>query len=246
MANTKEERSKEMRETRLFFVPILVLAVSCFCNATDLPYRELGEIHHRQDKTPAVVTLKEPAKRGEHIINNNIRRVYKDIVNDFLGQIRCGNLNSLQSKLANTGVLKAVNEPLPQPIGALIEKLVVHISGQVSDDNSVIYGQKVRQLRNSVVNHMVTYYHVLTGDDSRDLNPVARNAREIINQFVAAEHYIDKRALSLWKPNQQQRAEYEQAKKEVENMFLKLEDFSGAGLVTSWVRELRDAVKSGC
>ncbi|XP_064101225.1 uncharacterized protein LOC135211919 [Macrobrachium nipponense] len=211
----------------------------------DLSYKELGEIHHRRDKTPAPVTQKDPAKRGEHIINNNVRKVYKDIVNDFLGEIRCGNLDSLQSKLAKTDVLKSVKEPLPEPIDEFIEKLVVHVSGQVSDDNCIIYGKKILELRKAVVHHMVTYYHTLNDGDGRDLNPVARNAREIINQFVVAEHYIDKQALDMWKRSQQQENQYEEAKKEVRNMFLNLEDFSGAGLVTSWVREIHSVINSG-
>ncbi|XP_068200766.1 uncharacterized protein [Palaemon carinicauda] len=208
-----------------------------------LSYNELGKMQHNREKPEAAVTQQEASKRGEHIINNNIRRVFKDVVTAFLDGNCCLHLDELRNRLPKGArVLQAIDQPLPPSIDAFIENLSVHMSGQVTDENSALYGEKIKILRNAVVLHMSSLYRFSKGHGCDDLNNFARNGRDIIYEFLGGEYYIDKRALSLWKPNEQQKMKYDAAKKEVEKMFLRLEDFSGHGDLSDWVKEIHYAL----
>ena len=196
---------------------------------------------------------KAPSAGGEHVINNNVLRIYNDIAKDFVddlwrksdsleAMIRSGRLSTASK------VLKDISQPLDQQTTDLVQKqLVVNLSKPYVDQNAAKYGDDVRALRNAIKQYMMFFYAVLESTSStapEDLNLAAKNAKDEVKRMVMRENFIDQDILKIWKKDHPRDVfRFDSAKTKVVSMIEKLVD--EPKMVQDWVKELTKAYKAG-
>jgi len=130
-------------------------------------------------------------ERGEHVINNNGLKIFKNIIDEFLqrqgttmGAVRAAGL------LSNSQVSRAYDNPMsPEDIRLIREVAVAQIPANVPyiDVNSVLYSRAVLILNDDCVNYMSG--QVRMSDRARTLN----SEMERISHYV---FYVDQAAMA--------------------------------------------------
>jgi len=182
--------------------------------------RGLVEAALRQIRTnkPAVdeeATEKKRSDRGEHVINNNVLKVFKNIIDAFLqgqgttmGAVIAAGLSS------NSRVFRAYDSPMTDADTEFIREVAVaRIPATVPyiDANAVLYGCAALILRNDCVSYMNV--RVMLTDWERRLEMEV----ERINHY---ELYVDRAALDYWSRSRgADVGRYEAVKQRVADMF---------------------------
>lgn len=203
-------------------------------------------------ETTKVEVYKTPARRGEHVINNNILKLFQSIVDDYIDKVGHGkNYNQLirDGKLKpGMKVVEACERPMAESFKMAISKeLVAHVQEQKQyiDANAVAYGTKIQEIRGGVVTYMLLAKDVLANPPDP---PKLTNAEKIIEmaveEFLAREYFLDPQALSIWLKKGGKMKRYEEVKKEVIRMFRLVEYHYNVGEVIEWVKELERAINA--
>lgn len=183
----------------------------------------------------------ERSKRGEHVINNGVINVYRDIMGSFLvrsGITRdgIGALTRLSSE--ESQILRDCTSYFDTKTKTDIQnvlKVFIDEDTAYIDANALLYGTSIQLLRESAVAHMLELYH----EPSLPINvgsSQTRPLKEIIRTMNDCLLYVDQHALSIWLTQKglNGRRTYERAQLTVENMFNELYEKS-----IQWVREFK-------
>jgi len=190
-----------------------------------------------KEKAKSALENKEKPKRsgrGEHVINNNVISVQRDIIDMFLLQ-RFGKTFGEMTRIpADSAIYRAYHQPFTTEVQYNIRyRMVAQIPDDVFyfDSNAVVYGTLIRILRDSARDHMSFLYN--NGSPQGSPHTAAlRTSRFIMNQMRI---YVDDFALNYWlQCNGGNRTTYESSRLEVYRMFLNLDD-----QIRLWVNELK-------
>lgn len=191
-------------------------------------------------------TKKQAAARGEHIINNNVLKVFPDIIQTFVNEQFGENFSALieTGKITRSmKVYQAYMQPMPRDYQeAIMYKLVVHLPPKAwyVDANASIYGIKINYIKKVINFYMIRIRAILNGGDSNRLSDLERNCEQMIEEFLQNEYFVDEYALNIWKSDPKNKiSEFNDAKSQVETLFHRLE--SHGGEVIEWVKEIREA-----
>ena len=214
---------------------------------TTITASELAEL--RQElKEPEVMetTENERSKRGEHVINNNVLKFFRAIIKSFVRKVMPGqSFESLVSSgriTPDMRVYQAYNNPLiPSYTNAIRYELVAKVDEAYVDANSVIYGERIEQLRGAVFTYMLAIYE----DSNSSLPKMERHIIEMVEEFIAANYYTDQLALSIWLTQGGTMVRYEDVRREVNQMFRRVTYHAGNDEVIQWVNKLKSALWSG-
>lgn len=181
------------------------------------------------------------SKKGEHVINNGVINVYRDIMGIFLvrsGITRDG-LGAL-SRLPDEGsqILRDCTNYFDARTKTDIQEVLkVYIDEDTAyiNANALLYGSSIQILRESAVEHMMELYSnsTLRGNEGSHQSRPLRAILSTINDNLL---YVDQHALSIWLTQKglYGRRTYERAQNTVENMFNELYEKLG-----QWIRELK-------
>lgn len=195
------------------------------------------------------------SKRGEHIINNGVLKLHRDIMNDFLCHKKIINLglgtlpftvvNGKESRIMNDCFhyfRELEREPGKKYNKNTISEVEINIQDILKvhfeqnelyiDGNALIYGKAIQKLREAAVEHMVELYFNPSNKGSHSTQPL-REAINFINEWVL---YVDQYALTKWRQlnGNGGEATYERARNAVWGMFDGLYDRLGW-----WINEIR-------
>lgn len=177
---------------------------------------------------------KSRSNRGEHVINNGVLSLQKDIIDMFLQQRLNQSFGQLTRIPAESAIYQAYHYPFDATIRNNIQNVMV---ARISDDvlyfdaNALLYGVLVYILRLSAKGHM-TYFYDNPGVQGSPSTTTLRTTRFLMNQMLA---YVDQFALQYWlKVHGGNPATYETSKISVYRMFLNLDD-----QIRLWVQELK-------
>lgn len=194
---------------------------------------------------------KDP-KRGHHVINNGVRKVLPNIIDDFLHH----NAHFFHSRgfydLVSEGritqrmsVYAAHENPLSPADDQFIQTTVVYTpEGQLHvDPNETQFGIAMLSLRVGATHYMNNLFNVLVNDpnqmsrlDQHFLN-MAVSLTETIHQINTGPLYVDQQALEWWLASPQGNAvRYEEVRGQVEEMYRSLTHTKAD--ILAWVREL--------
>ncbi|XP_046552008.1 uncharacterized protein LOC124261705 [Haliotis rubra] len=134
---------------------------------------------------------KKPSHRGEHVINNNVLKVFRTIIDRFAARIGSTAAQLLENK-EHTAAYKAYHTPLPaattQSIG---HQMVAHIreEDQYIDANATAYGAAIKEISDMVVTYMYDYYtnNFYSGP------AVDRSIIDLIRLLNNGQLYVDER-----------------------------------------------------
>ncbi len=178
------------------------------------------------------------SKRGEHVINNGVLNVYRDIMGMFLlrsGITRDG-LGAL-SRLSNeeSQVLRDCTNYFDHRTRTDIQEVLkVFIDEDTAyiDANALLYGSSINILRAFAVEHMMELNGNPRNEGSRYTGPLKETVSTINNNLF----YVDQHALSIWitRSGPDGRFIFERARKTVQCMFDELYEKLG-----QWIRELK-------
>jgi hypothetical protein len=194
---------------------------------------------------------------GEHVINNNVLKVFKNIIDEFISQQFRTTMSSLidSGQLSRESVVyKAYAQSLPPTeTEAIQSKMVAHfINEPYIDANSTLYGHHVLYLKTNAVSYMREYYAVYRRGTTENNTLSEFNGRlvRLIFEINIKELYVDRMALEKWLPksgNEPARGNavtlFEDCKTKVAQMFVRLRD--GEHGMNVWVCEIRDAIERG-
>lgn len=182
------------------------------------------------------------SQRGEHVINNAVINVYRDIMNMFLfrnGITRdgVGSLN-LPNNYSESQIIQDCDKYFDSKTKSDIQDVLkVFIDQDVTyiDANAFLYGWSINVLRESAVEHMTQLYARETYRFNEGTR-VTRSLKNIVSQINEHLLYVDETALSLWlaRKGPSGRHTYEKAQRIVERMFDELYE-----KLSQWVRELK-------
>lgn len=171
-------------------------------------------------------------KRREHVINNGVVNVYKDIVDAFLDRKNLTKHDSTDSRLFS----KVCNYFSAETKKSIRTVLNVRVNPNLVylDANALIYGLCIRALKKVAVLHMMEVY----SNPSNQHSDHARTIQEIVKTINENCLYVDQHALSTWKRKNKAsgRIIYERDQKAVQCMFNELDE-----KLCQWVKELKSA-----
>ncbi len=200
---------------------------------------------------PAPPALEERrSRRGEHVINNNVLKVFKNIIDEFISQ----QFKTTMSSLINSGqlsqqsvVYKAYTQPLPPTETEAIQSVMVahFINEPYIDANSTLYGNHVLYLKTNAVSYMSEYYAVYRRGTTENNALSEFNGRlvTLTLEINVRELYVDRMALEKWLREGGNIRLFEDCKRKVAQMFVRLRD--GEQGMNVWVCEIRDAIERG-
>ena len=214
----------------------------------------------RPPSWPTDETEEKKSKKGEHVINNGVRRALPKIIDKFLidnhryfRNMDFKELCDMQCVTGDMNVFVKYEQPLPGPIALRIEEMIAFVpeGEQYFDQNAVVYGMAIGTLSVLIANYMSHLFKVLV-EDERERSRLDQHYRdraaaidERINEMntPGAELYVDRQALGWWLATRGNRmADYREARNYVAEMFTSLSPLKRAtGNVVTWVRELFQA-----
>lgn len=145
--------------------------------------------------------------RGEHVINNDVTRIYSKVVDDFMSRYHIPIMLNMACPLDNGTV------------NAIMNELVVHFNDDefYINSNALIYGQYSWALK-----RVLTEFLMRESQESRD------HVAFIVNHMNEVEAYVDEFAKVKWIGNQNaKRIRFETIRNEVAAMFSNWEQYFG-------------------
>jgi len=203
--------------------------------AIQLLYSQLVEKVEQQKQS--AINNKEKSKRsqrGEHVINNSVINVQRDIIDMFLTQRLGMPFGQLTRIPPESAIYQAYHHPFTADITNNIRNVMVaHIPNDVFyfDSNAMIYGILIYILRYAAKNHMQFLYDN-PGLQGSPQTATLRTTRFLMNQMRV---YVDDFALNYWLTYQRGNpATYETSRIVVWEMFSDLYD-----QMKIWIQELK-------
>ena len=177
---------------------------------------------------------KSRSSRGEHVINNNVLSVQRDIIDMFLSQRVNRTFGQLTRIPSDSAIYQSYHHPFDTEIRANIQTVMVaKIPNEVLyfDANALLYGVLIFILRIAAKDHMIFFYDN-RGVQGSPATSKLRTSRFLMNEMQV---YVDQFALQYWlMHNGGNRMTYERSKLMVYRMFLNLDD-----QIRIWVQELK-------
>ncbi|XP_046568822.1 uncharacterized protein LOC124277197 [Haliotis rubra] len=178
---------------------------------------------------------KKPSQRGEHVINNNVLKVFRTIIDRFADKIGS---TAAQLLKEDTTAYKAYYSPLPEATTQSIGNIMVaHIpeEDQYIDANATAYGIAIGEISDMVVTYMYDYY----GNNSYNAPVVDRSITELVRLLNESHLYVDEYAKQYWLHHGGSEALFEESRRQVVQMFRRLcAPTSGENEAKQWVRDL--------
>ena len=204
------------------------------------------KIHGEGTKGPDTETekkKKEPSQRGEHVINNGVRKVFQNMIERFLeiNHVFFENKTFAQLRMGpETRVYQSYKEPLTPQIDERIEKkLKVTADDEYVDTNATQYGIAMVQVSVVIMHYMNAVLNSLRQRNppsvDRDVNKAVADIVERINAR-GREVYVDRDALRIWRRERRSEAEYVETRDAVAAMFNLLLPHERRVMI--WVSEL--------
>ena len=172
--------------------------------------------------------------RGEHVINNNVISVQRDIIDMFLTErfgMQFGQMTRIPPESA---IYRAYHQPFNiETTHNIREVMVARIPNDIFyfDTNALMYGALIYILRRSAKSHMQFLYDNRSPQGT-PYTAALRTTRFLMNQMRI---YVDDYALNYWlSHNGGNRTTYESSRVQVYRMFTNLDD-----QIRIWVSELR-------
>ena len=138
--------------------------------------------------------------RGEHVINNGVLKLHKDIIDTFLSRQLRLDFNEMIARIRFPFQINTdYNEPVSNEIRKNIEtRMVVHFPDDFKyfNANSLVYGIAVQYLKSRCVSHMMQMFNnwPMRGngtEHSASIRIMAKSMNEL-------EIYVDKQARDAW------------------------------------------------
>ena len=194
---------------------------------------------------------KEPAKRGEHVFNNNLLKLFKSIVEGFIS------IQYVEKKLYYDSLIKKAKGkfpvfetcelPMDRKLMKLVsEELVAHMQDakKIPDTNAEAYGIKIQELRCQVI-ILMQILHVTMFVDSSVKSDIPKQERVVdllVEEIIGHGYYVDIAAKEYWVKHQKgSRKVFEEVNEDVERLVRRLSRHYNDGEVTQWVREIQKA-----
>lgn len=172
------------------------------------------------------------SKRGEHVINNGVVSVYKNIIESFLTK-NFGTSWAASVRIEqNSSIYRAIHRTLSDSVTKNIqERLVVTIDdAYYINANALVYGTAIFIIREAAQAHMQAMYD--TGNYQGSIySMIIKHSITYLNDY---DMYVDPTALRYWKAQRRDMNMYNEAHREVYQMFGKLYDRLG-----EWVIEIK-------
>ncbi|XP_046382094.1 uncharacterized protein LOC124153031 [Haliotis rufescens] len=206
--------------------------------ATQVPIQEMTKKSKRpSDPKTSKGEKKRPSERGEHVINNNVLKVFKTIIDRFATRIGSTAAELLGNK-EHTATYQAYYRPLPQDITQSIGyQMVAHIpeEDQYIDANATAYGAAIKEISDMVVTYMYDYY----SNNFYSGPAVDRSIIDLIRLLNNSQLYVDEYAKQYWLRHGGDEAKFEDSRQQVVKMFRRLcAPTSGENEAKQWVRDL--------
>jgi hypothetical protein len=185
------------------------------------------------------------SKRGEHVINNNVLKVFRSIIDAFLARMGSTMEMVRQAGLpVNSLVSRAYDLPMsPDDMYFIRYEAVARLDEDVVyvDANSEIYGRSVEILRGCCVGYMETILGVRGGQESSPIVTWERILQGEVERITNHDLYVDEMALRFWSASvgAWELQMYRNVKQRVAEMFRVLAYHGGNDDVIQWVNDLR-------
>ncbi|XP_067683349.1 uncharacterized protein [Haliotis asinina] len=206
--------------------------------ATQINIKELANKSKKpSDPKTSKGEQKKPSHRGEHVINNNVLKVFRTIIDRFAAKIESTAAQLLENK-EHTAAYKAYYTPLPEATTQSIgHEMVAHIreEDQYIDANATAYGVAIKEISDMVVTYMYDYYtnNLYSGP------AVDRSIIDLIRLLNNGQLYVDEYAKQYWHQQGGDLSKFEECRQEVVKMFRCLcAPTSGENEAKQWVRDL--------
>ncbi|CAF0822187.1 unnamed protein product [Adineta steineri] len=190
-----------------------------------------------QEEAKSAQKEKKPSKRnqrGEHVINNNVLSVQRDIIDMFLRQRLRMTFAELRRIPPDSSIYRAYHHSYDTEVKNNIQNVMIaRILDNIFyfDANALLYGILIYVLRASARDHM-SYFYDNSGAQGSPSTSRLRITRFLMNQM---QIYVDQFALQYWlRFNGGSLSTYERSKVSVYRMFSNLDDE-----IRVWVQELK-------
>lgn len=202
--------------------------------------------------TPTTLSSNTQPARGDHVINNSVLRVYKDIIDQFLRDHLKIGFNEIVKGLRrypeSSSIYKDRENPLADDIPDNIQKKMVAFfppGYPYIDTNAAEYGRLIQSLRQSATSHMIELYKAANANRAMGTIQYTRaikdnifklNAKPVYVDTMAADYWVNKAVSSDIREKARRKAMYEKSLIAVRVMFQNLYD-----KLANWVRDIRHA-----
>lgn len=209
---------------------------------TEISWQEIYRQRYERKKPEKPGREKSPSRRGEHIINNSVLNIYRDIARRFVGEVLHKDWQELENELSeDSSVLRNIRDPVPPPIRELIGNiLVVHAEHSFFDNNAEAFGRMVERLRNAAVAYMERLYIL---PDPPGLTEMEIYMSEVVEEFIAGDYFVDENVLRIWLKKGGNRDLFEKVRRQVQSMLRALVPHKGNNMLADWVLELKKALE---
>ena len=220
----------------------------CVSGVKKMTLQQIIELTNKSEEV--IIIEKSPAERGEHVINNNVLKLFKTVVREFVHKA----YNKSYDELVQSGkitpdmtVYQACENPLSEQYKTAVgTELVAHMQHLLVyiDANASAYGIRIEYLKNA----MVFYLQILLAglrdyDNIKLIPPLERSIAPIVEEFIVRRYFVDEQALSLWiDRNGGTMERFEEVNAEVVRMFRRLERHYNDGETTQWVKDIMTAI----
>ncbi|XP_067669299.1 uncharacterized protein [Haliotis asinina] len=199
---------------------------------------EFGKKSNRpKDPKTSEDEKKKTSRRGEHVINNNVLKVFRTMIDRFAAKIG-SNASQLLANKEHTAAYQAYYAPLPEATTQSIRyAMVAHIpeDDHYIDANATAYGAAIGIISETVVTYMYDYY----SNNSYNAPVVDRSITDLVRLLNESQLYVDEYAKQYWLHHGGSEALFEESRQQVLHMFRRLcAPTSGENEAKQWVRDL--------
>ena len=196
---------------------------------------------------------KDPAKRGEHVFNNNLLKLFRSIVEDFISiqyQNKLNYQSLIKTAKGKVPVFEACEFPMDRKLMGLVsEELVAHMQHgkKIPDTNAEEYGIRIQELRCQVIILMQILHVTMFIDPSMksDIPKQERVVDLIVEEMIGHGYYVDIAARDHWIKHQKGDMNlFDEVNQQVEGLLRRLSRHYNGGDVTQWVRDIYELSQS--
>ena len=207
---------------------------------------------------------KEP-KRGHHVINNGVKRIFQDIIEKFFQEHKDRIfLGKTYEDLVNDGVINKKETPnlmrshdqlLPSDVSAQIETMVAYTPTEEThtDANDMRFGISKVVLSYAVT--QIIFYVCTFPEEAGGMPDPSEGFRHVMESMIAiiafingklterGDVYVDNQALKWWLANKGEMAQFTRCRDNVRDMFNSLADVRQTPderIACIWGREIFD------
>ncbi|XP_069478129.1 uncharacterized protein [Ambystoma mexicanum] len=204
-------------------------------------------------RTDQVTRKRKRSSRGEHVINNNVLKLFKKIIDEFVDchMNTCFEELIFSGRVTPTmGVYRDYYQPLPPDQTRAIQiEMVAHIPDDelYIDANAAIYGWSAASIQMSVVSCMQTLFEAQTMHiPASHLTARESALKALIYTMNANQVYVDQDAKRYWLLQGGSLYKFQKAKEATATMLERLIYTGDEDMVLSWVDDLVAAGGATC